>query len=106
MNRKTIFVLGEIFGRLCAAIDPKKVNRTAFFESNNHPLNAVTLAHQQALKSGKITKSVEDYISVRFNEINIDDLECSIPDDDFKGTFQLAYFKGLIRNISFFLRIP
>ena len=92
MDKRTAFILGEIYGRL-STIVPSADDPAPFKQACISPMIGMTTAYMKARKSRTLTKDIEDYIAVRFNDIDPDEAggNCDV---ETQGVFQIGYYKG------------
>lgn len=92
-----VYILGQIYARLSKVAginDPLSFKRAC-----EQPMKEITILYTKKIK-GRLPKEDEDYVSVRFNDIDINNdlLFSGILPTELQGTFQLAYYQSFVEK--------
>ena len=69
MNKRMIFILGEIYGRLSAVV-PSAEDPAQFKQACINPFLGFSAVYLKARQSDALTKDIEDYIGVRLTDVD------------------------------------
>lgn len=88
--RKQVYLLGQIYGRLCDAAKIKTPSPTDYDRACKMPLVGITLLYCK--KHSMLSEKDEEYLTLRFDEIDAsnDAFEKVLP-MELQGTFQIGY---------------
>ena len=92
MNKRMIFILGEIYGRLSTVV-PSAEDPAQFKQACINPFLGFSTVYLKARQSGALTKEIEDYIGVRLTDVDADEVTGTC-DVETQGVFQIGYYKG------------
>lgn len=93
MNKRMIFILGEIYGRLSTVV-PSAEDPAQFKQACINPFLGFSSVYLKARQSGALTKDIEDYVSIRLNDVDPDEVTGTC-DVETQGVFQIGYYKGM-----------
>lgn len=93
--RDQVYNLGQIYARLCKVVNMDNLSNPQSYErACRQPLKEITIIVQKL--RGKIPKKDEEYIAIRFNDIDIDNdiiFGGTLP-IELQGVFQIAYHQA------------